>query len=453
VTRSSWFAVAIALTLAPYVVLAIYAHPTADDLTYAVDTMRDGYWTSIRDQYLHWNGRFASNFLELGGPMVWGSLTLYRTNALAMIVATALASYAVVRAIAGAAWSRDQTATAAIVLTALDLHGLPALGENIYWYTGSVTYQLSAILLLCLIALLVRAARGAPTLAVAVALAVIVVGMNEVAMCVVLVGSVGWFIASRGQRRVRSASTALIVIAVAAAAAAVVLAPGNGQRASLYPARHNLVKAVLMTAAQTMRFSAQWSADGPLLLASLLYLSWGADVAAMPSFRRITRAGALAIATATFAIIAIAVFPPYWATGLLGQHRTVSVAYLVFLVLWFVTLTALMAVRWLPAVHLPIAPAIAALLVAALVATGNGYSAAGDLVYRRAQRFDADMTARYAALDICAERAAAACAIAPLSSAPDSFFVLDIARDPSDWVNAAYAVYFHTARVVMSESP
>src|SRR3954447_1739769 len=134
------FVIALLAAIAPYVLLAMYAYPGADDFDYAMDTRLEGYWAAFAHQYLGWNGRFASNVLVLANPMVSGSVVAYKIVAVAMFAATLAAVYAFARVLGGAALDRRRAAACALGWTGVYLSGVPALGENFYWYTGSVTY-------------------------------------------------------------------------------------------------------------------------------------------------------------------------------------------------------------------------------------------------------------------------------------------------------------------------
>jgi len=457
-----WLGAAFLTVMVPYVWLAAYIHPGADDFTYALTTQRDGYWRAFRDQYLMWNGRYTSNLFELAGPMVWRSLVWYRIVAVVVIAATFAAAFSIVRAVAGRAWTREQAVVCALGLTALDLAGLPALGENIYWYTSSATYQLSSVLILLQIALalpmLCRDARaGWVRKAAAAVLLVAVSGMNEVAM--LLIAGFYAVVAALGfvEQRPRAARTAAVMFGgVVAAGLAVWLAPGNAVRTAMYPVRHEVVRSAVLTMVQTARFGVEWATAGSLLLASILFLPLGAAIArADTALGSISRRGAVTLVAGAFATIPIAVFPPYWATGLLGQHRTIAVAYSMFLPLWFAALTALVSAGWLPTpggwlLDRRVRLAAAVLLVASLAFTHNGYRVAVDLAYGRPAAFDRETSARDAALRTCGASHGrdATCLVAPIVTRPESLFVLDVSADPTDWVNAAYAAYFGVGRVI-----
>jgi hypothetical protein len=462
-TRAAvWFGVACTLMLTPYVSLAFFVHPTADDLTYALTTQRDGYWTAYRDQLRNWNGRFASNFFELGGPMVWGSIAAYRVIAVLMIAGTVASLYAIIRALTRDVWTRSEVAVSALAMTALNLAGLPALDENIYWYTGAVTYQLAPILLVLQVAMTIplltgRASPGRMRTVLALGLLVAVAGMTEVAMLLVVVfyAALTAIGAIDGNARLRRVSVVMLITAIGGGLL-VWLAPGNAVRSALYPTRHELARSMGWTAIQAVRFTAQWATSGPLLLATLLYIPMGVQMARRSPIFQMNRARARALAAGAFATIPAAVFPAYWETGLLGQHRTLSVSYFVFLVLWFAAVTALLSnqrvlesIHWLKSTGPRL---VAVLFILSLTTTRNGYAVAADVMYGRAAAFDREMVRRYELLEACRRESRDSCAVPRLVNKPESFFVLDLSDDPTNWINAAYAGYFHVRAVVATRS-
>jgi len=446
-----WIAVALGLAIAPYLALAAFVHPTGDDFDYAMDTRVEGYWPALQHQYVGWNGRFASNLLVLANPMVGGSIVLYRVVAAAMIVATIAAIYLLIRAIAGAALDRKEAFICSLALTGVYLAGVPALGESFYWFTGSVTYQLSSVLLMVQIALFLRA-RSPIDGIVASALLVFVAGMNEIAMAlsVAFYAVYAVWMMKRGQPKAARGAAALLAIAVAAGLA-VWLAPGNAVRSAQFAQQHQWLRAMALTMAQTVRFAIQWTTSGPLLLATLLFIPLARRfVARVAGWRDITAAECAVLVAAPLVAIAIGVFPPYWATGMLGQHRTVSVAYGAFLILWFVAVIALEARGVWPAVASasPLVPsALVAALAGAIALTQNGYTVTADLFTGRARHFDRAMSERYDALERCHAHGDRECVVAPLADVPASFYVADVSADSSHWINRGYARYFGVADV------
>ena len=138
-----------------YLWLACYVHPFADDWSYAVAGMRTELLPRLWDEYHLWNGRYFSNILVLRGPMVLGlerGLVLYRLLPVALMLLTWASVYALIRAITTHAIDRWRAMLGGLLFLVVFLNLMPDLSEGIYWYTGSITYQLANALLLLLYA-------------------------------------------------------------------------------------------------------------------------------------------------------------------------------------------------------------------------------------------------------------------------------------------------------------
>src|SRR5262249_28332223 len=410
--------------MAPYIGLAAFTYPTADDFDFAVNMRLEGYWSAYYNQFVGWSGRFASNLIALANPMATGSVTFYRAVVAILLVLPLPAIYVFIRAVAVGAFDRRTSVLCALGWFGVFLVGQPALGETGYWYTGAVIYALSCVLLLLQAAAFVRACSDAEARfagAAAVALIAIVVGMNEIAMLIAVAGyaTLTAIAVRRGERRLLVLSLRCLVAATLAAAV-VLLSPGHAIRTALYPARHQLAHAAAMTLVQTLRFAAAWATGGALLIATFLFLPLAHRIAARaPSWRRLTTVEVGLLVVAPFALIPLSIFPPYWATGILGQHRTVTVAYAAFLTLWFLAAIALaprgVIPRELAAVPQPIAAGLAVALVVGVAFTGNGYDVATDLVNGRARAFSRAMAARSETLEQCRTAPAVPCVIASMA--------------------------------------
>jgi hypothetical protein len=289
-------------------------------------------------------------------------------------------------------------------------------------------------------------------------LLVFVVGMNEIAMLLAVVFYAGFttFAALRGDRRAAAASAACLAAAVLAGLA-VWLSPGNAVRAALYPTKHELVRSVALTAMQTVRFGAAWATSGSLLLATMLFFPLAERIAAAHRFwRDLPDREFIAVLAAPFVAIPIGIFPAFWATGLLGQHRTISVAYAAFMTLWFVATVAIAGRGLIPsaaaAAPSPVRAAFAGALVLAVAFTGNGYTVMTDLVTGRARRFAAAMKAREDLLGACRNAPARPCVIPPLIDPPRALYVSEVSAD-GEWAVHSHARYLGVSRVEMAPAP
>lgn len=445
------FDLSLAAVLGLFLAACWFAHPTADDFIYAANA-QSGWWGAWLREYAGWNGRYASNALVLATPLRFG-LAAYRAAVAGAILTIPLATWVLVRAWRPTIAARDAL-TCVLAFSALYLSHVPSIGEAVYWYTSAATYQLW-IVPAAIYAWLIRSAvRGRRLALVPAALMLVVIaGFNEVAMLILAVLHALWLWTATRDEDADRTMPALMLAAIVVGGLLVLLAPGNAVRQSEYVGvRHELGRSLFWTLLQTLRFGATWVASGPLLLATVLFVStigrWRESQGAAVRSQRWWPA----LAVGMLILIPAATFPAYWETGTLGQHRTVDVAYFVFLVLWFVAAGlwadgASPAARTLrefgEAWRLPLAAAF----VAGVAFTANGYEVGSDLASRRLARFDAELTERYAQLDACRRRQAPLCEVPPLADKPESFAFTDVSPNPSNFVNAAYARYFHAPAV------
>jgi hypothetical protein len=436
-----------------FVAACLFTHPIADDLDFASFAREAGLSSAWRQYYLTWNGRYASNLLVLAIPLSGDTLVGYRTAVASMLAITVAAVYMLLRALAPGDFTRSEIATGALALSALYLCQMPSLGEGIYWYTSVVTYQAGLVVAVVHLACLAhsRRRRTAPAFLIAIALLVALVGFNEVIMIIMLAlyGALFVVTVSNGS----SGRMAFATLSAVAIACAFIVAgsPGNAVRLREFPLRHQLGPSLAMTALQTGRFLATWISSGPLLIASMLWLSHANRLApALPWAR--SRIGLVLCVLGLLFVVPLTAFPVYWSTGVLGQHRTMNTAYFAFLVLWFTALglwsalgsTRANAVR---AAATDLRSPLTLLLLASLALTQNSYAVGADLMSGRFTRFDQRMRQRHLALRHCRESGAATCELDPVDTVPSSFFVLDISAEPRHWVNVAYARYYGIAQV------
>ena len=387
--------------------LAQYAHPMGDDWSYARMGMDHGLLPWLKDQYFTWNGRYFSNALVGRGPLTLGidHLWMYRCVPVVLIALTWCAYTAFLRALFRDAFTHMQTWAAGLVFTALFLHGMPDLGEGIYWYTGAVTYQLGTCLLLFHLAAFFMYLQGryvltrVPHIFLNVVLALLVVGSSEVHMLLLLViHAVILVVRWRNAKRPTKAEWVMITT-VLLGAAVMYFAPGNAVRASYFDTKHELWRSLGWSVLQTGRFTGLWLIDRVLFFTFFLYVPLSRDLSRrVPLFQRSFGLTPLTSTLALLSVTFLCVFPAYWSTGMLGQHRTLNVAYAFFLPLWFINLTvwtnrfnywsAFSSKPWAIVTFIAIA-------MIGLFISRNGSAVTSDLFTGTAADFDRQMNARY----------------------------------------------------------
>ncbi len=446
------FAVFLTVVIAFHAYMGRFAHPMADDFSYALKDVSQGAWNAALWEYDHWNGRYASNFLVLFGPLRGGldAIHLYRLIPAALFVVTFLGAFTFMIALGRPALPGSHAAIAALIWTALFAHVMPDMSEGFYWYTGSVTYQLPNALCLFALALLIRGIRNN---ALWVMIAIVpflafIIGCNEVIMLLVVVGTLLAGAWSFRQNLRWSAAGVVITVLIIGCALLMILAPGNAVRGAFFPERHQLLRSLGMSVLQTGRFTLEWAACPSLLLLSMVW--WMHHRHLAQRFPLLSSGFGLSpwkSVPVLFAVIFLCVFPAYWSTGILGQHRTANVACFFFLPLWFMNLSVFAArfggtvMRLHDTDRLRVTAALLLLVAVDLSFSGNSGEAITDLTTGRAERADVQLWNRYELLRQAAERPEGIATIPFIADPPRSLYVLDL-RDRHFLVNQDYAAWF-----------
>lgn len=453
--------VLVGLALARYAAACFFIHPFGDDFSYAVAGMRHGFMDRLRDEYLLWNGRWASNPMVLRGPLLLGlerGLVLYRAVPVLLLGLAWLGWRSVARATLPGL-SRGDAMLAASLLLLTALQAMPDIGEGLYWYTGSVSYFIPASLTLFLLAGWIRAWRsvwGMSRLfwARQGALAVGIAGFNETHMVLLVLLHallLGWH---RARQRSWHAGLAAVLLAVLGAAAIMALAPGNAVRAAQFPLRGDALRSVAWGAAQTARFMLPWLISMAVLVAAVLTSAQGSWLRERADWlMRIHRRGVLTLAAVIVLLVFAAMALPYWTTGLLGQHRTVNAAWLFVAPLMLLALLRfLLASSWLGASPVP-GKALWGLFFLGVFVTGSGGRLSSDLLSGRFARFDAQVRSRYALIEAAKARDAGALVLPALVDPPSTAHYLDAGADPDGWINRSMAQYFGADALRISVQP
>ncbi|MBS1582107.1 MAG: hypothetical protein JST66_07920 [Bacteroidetes bacterium] len=446
------FLVLLVLSLAKYAYLARFAHPGADDFCYAAKSRDVPLLAWSVGEYHDWNGRYASNLLMARGPLTWSLdfLPGYRLVAIGLLVFTWAAAWALLRACTRDTLTPGRQAAVAAVFLGLFLHHLPDLAEGFYWYTGAITYQLGNILLLLYLAghaTLGGRYRERPWATLGLALlAVVLAGMDEVHMLLLAGGHAVAF--GLAYARTRRADRSLLLFLALAVACGIVVAaaPGNAVRGALHAHTHQLGRSLGLSLLQTGRFVLIWMLSPVLLVLSLLYIPFHRQLRDTLPFLR-PALPPWAISGLLVLLVFACVFPAYWSTGVLGQYRTLNVACFLFLLGWWIHLSAWLEHPWgqrLQAVRF--SPVVAVLLLSIAAAdlelSRNGLRAWADLANGRAQRADAALRLREADLRQAAASPRTVVIMAPLADPPKTLFTLEEHGPESRWMSTCTARYF-----------
>jgi len=229
-------------------------------------------------------------------------------------------------------------------------------------------------------------------------------------------------------------------------------------RSSQFTENQNLIRSLSFSIVQVLRFFFDWISTLPLLFSTLIWIPLYLTIREkVQTLNHLWPFHPAYFSISLPMLIFICVFPAYWATNVLGQHRTINIAYFAFLLFWFLNITVwtnyLANKKLLPPFRLntTLYVIVFVLIGGALALTKNGYHTAVDIIYGNAKQYDRQMMERYQLLKAAQNDDHNVAYLTPIKNKPHSIFILDIHPNPSYWVNAGYARYYGLKRVIRIE--
>jgi hypothetical protein len=271
-------------------------------------------------------------------------------------------------------------------------------------------------------------------------------GFNEVLSLFLVVvffitGPISWY-----NKLFHNKTLLLLFLLSALGLTALLIAPGSASRALIFEHNKDLLNSLAMASLQTLRFLAQFISV-PLLLVSFIYIGVHRKISETNLlFKQSFYINRWITLFLLFFIIFLATFLPYYATGILGQHRTINLAYILFIPLWFINLSV-----WINHLRLRtfelnsvLKNALVFVFFINLFFTSNGYEIINDIGYNKLQNFDKQMNERYSIIHQHKKDSTVKIEFTPIENPPKTIFVLDVQKDSTDWINEGYRLYFGT---------
>ena len=450
------FILLIILALIPYFYLSAFAHPIADDFLYAVLSRKMGIINGMFFLYKSWSGRFVSNITELLNPLVWDSFTYYKIMPLILFLLTFLSAYFLIHKLFGKILKKLEVVLAALFILLIYVFQLPTLTEGFYWFSGSCEYQLSVVFSWILIGLLISYFQKKSFVNklilsfVIIFINIILIGLNETYVLILCGLYLCAFFISI-YRKQQSKIFWLILFSISLIVSIFsLLAPGNAVRGSNFESEHfNFIKSFIFSMLQIPRFFFSWISNVPFILGTFLIFPLTIKLGKKFDFiRNHFYIHPLLASLSLPLIIFVCVFPAYWATGILGQHRTLNIAYSLFIFLWFGVVCCwtnfLEQKECLPqiAIHSKWQTVFIIFIIVSMTITCNGYNALTDIIYGKAQKFDKIMFERYSIMKQAKEQSIKCCEFKEIDDKPATLFFIDITSNENHWINRGYEEYF-----------
>jgi len=338
----------------------------------------------------------------------------------------------------------------ALALSVLYFGIMPDLAEGLYWLTGAITYQLGNMLTIIYIGIVALFLQkkfifNKPFHSLLCFLMLFIsIGFNEVNTLILISIHVLVLFLLRKELNIRP--TLLLLSAFAILFSLImILAPGNAARGDFFTNNYNILYSLKMTALQMIRFFLKWASFPPLLLASVLFIPIGQMLFEQsPIFRKMAEIKIWQCFTLLCLMIFLCVFPAYWGTGILGQHRTLNAACFFFILIWFLFIFILSKRFNLVQYTIPakLNNFVTLLFIACLLISGNSGIALLELGNGEICSFNTEMNERYTKLESAKQQGMKSVTLPTLKNRPASLFVLDIKPGYNNLVNRTYAIYF-----------
>ncbi|GAB3704082.1 hypothetical protein GCM10027592_35010 [Spirosoma flavus] len=449
------------LAYVPLVLLSFHNHPSpADDYCFADTTLRYGFWQAQKYYYDGWTGRYFSNMLVHGSPLVWGWYDGYRFIPVLIVTALLLALYGLVNELL-----RTETLKTRLIATAtlffLFILAMQSTVEAFFWMAAIATYTVPTILTLLLLTVIsrwYRLPKGPikPLTAVWAGFLVFAsIGSGETNLILLLL----LLLSIAGYRLLflRTFDPFLAWLVVVAFVSAWILfrAPGNAIRMGGNPHSGELVTSMVSSFGWLGRWLVTWFVKTPILPLSILFL---------PIARRLVRSGSAVrelfmlpaglVTLVYIGILAATIFPSYYGIGIPPFARTMNVLFIFFTLGWFYVLTVW--VGWFERRGKMSTAQVGSVAVLSLagvwIVASIWFSLSIKQLYKdclsgNAATFDREMTERHQQLIVPADTLR----LAPISVYPPSLFIEDIKTEQKHWWNRCHSGYYHH-KVILLDS-
>ena len=315
-----------------FIYLSFFIHPSGDDYTYAFLELKSPFFSAYLDEYFLWNGRYFSNFFVLKNPLTFGfnNVRLYRVFVILIQLSLFISIYFSLSKFS-LYFSKQQRLLFAGFLFLSYLLLIPALNEGFYWYTGMVTYQLAIIFFLIYIHFYFHKSFYLRTL-ILIFLQVMLIGFNEVSMLYLICFQFIYLVFTAKNFKI---DNYILFITSVSFSFIVFMSPGNSVRASYFEGvSHQFFHSLLMSLLQVIRFFIKLNEGFFLFITAIIFYNLLPNIKLFIDNYRTTR-NLFMIPTLIFVILFISIFPAYWTTGIMGQHRTVNFAFFICIPLLF----------------------------------------------------------------------------------------------------------------------
>lgn len=437
------------LVIIPFVVIAYFNQPSGDDFCYIAKAQNLGFWNAQIDWYIGWSGRYLSSAILSLNPLRGENLYIYKLLPVLIIGGLYVSIVNLVSLFFERLIKKDILKVSAVIL-AVYLSIMPNISEGVYWFAGSITYQLSNIISVFLFYNIIKLLRfnRVKNLGYAIVFTILLMGTNETTMVIVdfVLGSI-FFYKSISDKKIHYQLLCIALVALLCSLV-VALAPGNFVRGGFFPEKHQLFSSVFNSFKSLIISTIKWS---PLLI-SLVYLFYNylkKNVIGISSKLLNVNPILVLIVICVFSLFGF--FISYWSMGIPPPSRTVNIMCFYYIIGFiYITLIILfkfeMKDKYFVLMNSNIKYFLIVLVFGYLGRVSNVRIVYADLLLGRAYEYDLELTERYKVIQSCQSDI---CQVLKLSNTPATLFVSDITTDAENWRNECYKSYFSEKEIVI----
>ncbi len=444
----------------PLIAVGIYNHPSNADYWELGILREQGYWGAQSWFYEHVMGRFFTVWLLFSYFHFLGFLG-FKIIAPILIATLFATMYAFFRTVIPRGISNSKIFIATSCFMILYLGYMPSITEGVFWISGALMYQATAIVALLFIVSFYKEKRTNTKFskrvmqAFAIFFLILTIGSNEIftLYSIIFIGIVNIYYYCK-EKTIRWFYGMLLLVAVITSMV-VVLAPGNMERPTLTASEleytlTNLPLTISQSFLYTLEELFSWVFSPPLLLLTFLltplFLEIRKHIRFFPKILSKPHITALFTIGMLYISHAIAI----WNSGT-SPLRLQNILFLFFLVLWFfVSLQTILILTERQAAMMDgISKSlqqksfgIALCIITILISFRSSHAivALKDLTSNIAYKYNQELLSRYAILK--ASQKNQIIPVEPIHNYPSSIFLEDIIYDEKNLANKQYADFF-----------
>jgi len=447
----SWVIISLCLLiLAPFLVIAFYNHPSADDYICAIPAMQWGPITTTLGWYFSWSSRFSSAFFISLNPLVFKWLTGYQLNAWLLMAMVSSGFFFWFRTVTRFSSFPVLVSFAILAFTGY-LATVPSMVEAFYYLSGAICYQPANSFLLFLVswwfyniplpAFSQLNFRSFLVLGIQCFLLFLIAGTNEMAMMFGLSLSGGLWLYRMITDKKWHPGLSTLFFASVFSTGLVIFSPATYYRMQASSSlKRTMSEVIANSATGYLEYVISWLSNPAFLMFSVLFLF----VPVSDRVPLLKRPWLITLTTLSVLLSAFCFVPSFLGEGMV-QGRTANallfnffLLYMMNVVFWKRNLfTSPVSIQPEPTLSLPLRILMLA-TVLSVVVTSNFRNVFDDLYSGDAAAYNQERLERIRLVETSESDSIW---VQPVQHRPKTIFFGEIGDYPQPWYDNFYAVY------------